>query len=696
MGKITLLSQETINQIAAGEVIERPGSVVKELMENALDAGATSVTVEIRDGGIGLIRVTDNGRGMASEDVRAAFLPHATSKIRDAQDLWHVTTLGFRGEALPSIAAVAKVELITREPDALEGTRIEIAAGKEVCFSPVGAPAGTTVIVRDLFYSAPVRLKFLKSPQTEAGYVYEMVSHIALGRPDISVRFIQNGKTRLFTSGNHALRDIVYSVYGRDAVEEMLPIQFEDGGIRLSGYLGKPSLSRASRAYETCFVNGRYARCAVVTQALEEAYKPYLMQHRFPFAVLSVWADPADLDVNVHPAKLEIRFRNAEEIRRVILEGVAQVLRQNELMPADSLRDPSAAAPQAPAAWSEAPEPFEAARRESFLEAYPSVMREEGAVFGGPADAGGKEPLPQAPGAASGAEQSSPAAQTEAFPGADPLPENGPANSPRRRENVPQALYQYSQNPGHSRPGGSPGTSYRPAYPAGSGADKKSSAPPLPGSILSAEEVQSTLFSERILREEKRHEFRIVGQVFDTYWIVEYHRELLIVDQHAAHEKVLYERFMKLLREKTLVPVQQLSPPLVLTLQPREVQLVLENLDTFAAAGFELEDFGNGEIAARAVPADFSAVDKKSWLTEMIDSLADGSGPQAPEVLLDKIASMSCKAAVKGNMRLSAAEMENLLDQMLAAEQPYTCPHGRPTVIRMSEYEMEKKFKRIV
>ncbi len=636
MATIHVLDEKTVNRIAAGEVIERPASVVKELLENAVDAGATSVTAEIREGGLSMIRVTDNGCGIGRDDIRAAFLPHATSKIQSAEDLWGIDTLGFRGEALASIASIARVEVITRAKEALEGLRYEICGGEETACGAVGAPAGTTIIVRDLFYTAPVRRRFLRSAATEAGYVFEVISHIALSRPDISFRFIQNGQTKLFTSGNHDLRDIIYSVYGRETASELLPFEGEHAGMRLSGFLGKPSISRGNRSCEHFFINGRAAACEQLTRALEEAYRPYLMQHRFPFAVITVELSSARLDVNVHPAKREVRFREPEEVRDAVLQVVGEVLEQRELLPADALAQEEPAPKNPPKAWQHRPEPFEEKR--------------------------------QAAEAAEHAPQISPASQDgiDLQDGPDPQDGNAPQGGPDPQDGI------------------------SPRRPA------PAKTTVLPGSVITSQEEQPTLFSERILAPEKRAEFRIIGQVFKTYWLVEYQKELLIVDQHAAHEKVLYERLMHYYRGRTEVPVQRLSPPIVITLQPRERTLLERYEQIFRQAGFELEDFGGNEVAAYGVPADFSSVGKADWLREMIDSLSEEGMPDQPEIVLDKIASMSCKAAVKGNTRLLVPEMEALLEEMLLADQPYTCPHGRPTVIRISEYEMEKKFKRIL
>ena len=617
MAPITVLDQETINKIAAGEVVERPSSVVKELLENSIDAKATGITVEIREGGISFIRITDNGCGIPKEQIPLAFLRHSTSKIKNAADLLSISSLGFRGEALSSIAAVSQVELITKTASQLTGTRYTIEGGAEKSLEEVGAPDGTTIVVRNLFFNTPVRRKFLKAPSTEGSYIYDLVSKIALSRPDISIRFLQNGQTKLYTSGNHNLKDIIYSVYGREVIKELLFAEKTEGSLQVTGFLGKPLLSRGNRAYETYFINGRYVKSDLITKALEDAYKPYLMQHKYPFTVLSFSFDPEMLDVNVHPSKMELRFQNPSEVYRFVYETASEALSERELLSKVVLSEPEKRPETVKTVKQEAPpEPFE--KKRIFLE---ERIKEEPASY---------------------------------------MPEQKPAPAPAPKKDVP----------------------------------KQDIA--VEGTIKAEMPKQLSLFEEKILTPEKREEFTIIGQVFKTYWLVQYRDEFLIVDQHAAHEKVLYERFVKELKEKEKVPSQQLLPPIVLSLSPSEKELLTTYQDVFLRAGFEIEPFGGREYAVYGVPADFSALAKKEWLMEMIDGMSQEGGVKDPEILLDKLASMSCKGAVKGNQPLSYEEMESLLSQMLLLDHPYTCPHGRPTVISLSKYELEKKFKRVL
>ena len=596
MAAITLLDQSTINQIAAGEVIDRPSSVVKELTENAIDAGATAVTVEIKEGGISFIRITDNGCGIPKEEIPLAFLRHSTSKITTVEDLLTVSSLGFRGEALSSVAAVAQVELITKTEAALTGIRYVIEGGEEKTLEDVGAPAGSTFVIRNLFYNTPARRKFLKSAQTEASYIAAIVERIALSHPEISFRLIVNNQNKLHTAGNHKLRDIIYTVYGREISAELLKIKREDGDIRLSGYIGKPLISRGNRSYENFFINGRYIKSGLITKAIENAYHGFVMQHKYPFTVIRLTIDPAELDVNVHPAKMELRFRDEEKIYNTVYETIVAVLSGKELIPTVTLEDPKTekmpAAP-APVIKTRAPEPFES-----------------------------------------------------------------------KRESAGQVREHSTYEPG----------SY----------EQLRRNPVMP---------QPALFEEKILTPEARAEYTFIGQLFNTYWLVQYQDRFLLIDQHAAHEKVLYERTMKNFSSKEHT-CQQLHPPLILTLNAREEEIMIKYLPQFQALGFEMEPFGGKEYAVYGVPGNLFSIAKEDLLTDLLDSLSEDTGRQKARLIEEKVALMSCKAAVKGNNRLSAVEAELLIDELLTLENPYTCPHGRPTIISMTKYELEKKFKR--
>lgn len=656
MASIKVLDQNTINQIAAGEVIERPASVVKELLENAIDAKATAVTVEIKDGGLSLIRVTDNGCGIPKEELALAFLRHATSKIQTALDLYTVSSLGFRGEALASIASVAQVELITKVSDSMSGSRYQIEGGEEKSLEEVGAPEGTTFITRNLFYNTPARRKFLKTPATEGAHVADLVEKLALSHPEISIRFIQNNQNRLHTSGNHNLKDIIYTVYGREIASNLLPIEMGGDPVQAAGFIGKPVIARGNRNYENYFINGRYIRSSLIGKAIEDAYKPFMMQHKYPFTLLQFTIDPAFLDVNVHPAKMELRFKDGELIYKMVYHTVSMALSQKELIP--------------DAGWSEKqspehilkpvlpdgrPEPFEkkrlAANREpSVREPSLSLMRFN------------REP-----------EQKPAAAQ----------PEQSPSDGQRDRMMLGETRAEYGA------PAQNPGAGFK--QPC----EDSPSQPPELQDEKNTPPQQLDLFEEKLLTRPARSEHILLGQLFDTYWLVQFKENLYIIDQHAAHEKVLYERTMASLKKREYTS-QLLNPPIILTLNSTEELLLRQFLEHFTAIGFEIEPFGGKEYAVRSVPANLFSIAQKDLLVEMLDSLSEGVGRGTPDSVNEKIASMSCKAAVKGNHRMSAAEADQLIDELLELENPYACPHGRPTIISMSKHELERKFKRIV
>ncbi len=667
MPEIKVLSQETINQIAAGEVIDRPSSVVKELMENAIDAGATAVTVEIRDGGTTLIRVTDNGCGIEKEQIPTAFLRHATSKIHTALDLLTVSSLGFRGEALSSIAAIAQVELITKTAGALTGTRYQIHGGQEISMEEVGAPEGTTFLVRNLFYNTPARKKFLKSPQTEGSYISSLVERMALSRPDVSIRFIQNNQNRLHTAGNHNLKDLIYMIFGRDIAANLLPAEATGDRLEISGFLGKPLISRGNRTYENYFINGRYIRSALIDKAIEDGYHSYMMQHKYPFVVLHLAIAPELLDVNVHPAKMELRFSNQEAIYEQIRDTVKNTLAGRELIRKVSFSEPE--------------------RRKR-----PSVPEKEPASRNG-----GPEALREG--------REAPRGHTAAAGGLSGRTERGPEPFEAKRSlasaippvEPPKFLRESaaSYEPKLRKPEEASAVKLHCLEAASASEEVLPSEASAPDKDASADGTQMELFEEKLLSAPARAQYRFIGQLFDTYWLIQYKDEFLIIDQHAAHEKVLYERLVKELAEKKNYG-QMVSPPILLTLGMREEEILLRFRERFLQMGFEIEPFGGKEYAVSAVPANLYGIAQKELLLELLDSLADGLSRESDQLILEKLASMSCKAAVKGGDSLSFAEAEALIDELLTLENPYACPHGRPTVISMSRRELEKKFKRIV
>ena len=672
MPHIQVLDQVTIDKIAAGEVIERPSSIVKELVENAIDAGASSVTVEIKDGGIDFIRVTDNGCGIAHDEVRSAFLRHSTSKIRNVEDLLHISSLGFRGEALSSIAAVTRTELITKEEDAEAGTKYVIEGGKEVSLEETGAPNGTTFLVHQLFHNVPARRKFLKTPVTEAGHVQDLLIHLALSHPEVAFLFKNNNQEKLRTSGNGKLKDVIYNVYGRDIAANLLEMDYETGGLRITGYLGKPVITRGNRNFENLFVNGRYVKSAMISKALEDAYKDFTMQHKFPFAVLHFHVDGETIDVNVHPTKMELRFQRQQEVYGAVYEGVHRRLLEPELIQQASV-----------------PEPVTEVRKKEAKE-----EKKESPFLLKPRDGG---------------------------VGTDAGTQTDTANTPERQDEdyfirkMKERVTAYHERMSSAEVSDRQGV-YRPEKQERKIRETVKYATEMPEDTgkapKAAEEAhdalekipeaareksrQLDLFEENFLKRDVRAQYKLIGQVFDTYWLVQFQDSLYIIDQHAAHERVLYERTLKEMSTREFTS-QYLSPPIILTLTMQEARLLEENMDRFTSIGFEIEPFGPEEYAVRAVPDNLFGIAKKELLTEMLDDLADGlNTSMTPEMIDEKVASMSCKAAVKGNSRLSSQEVDELIRELLTLDNPYHCPHGRPTIIAMTKRELEKKFKRIV
>lgn len=664
MPQIQVLDQITIDKIAAGEVIERPASIVKELVENSIDAKAASVTVEIQDGGISLIRVTDNGSGIEREDIRNAFLRHSTSKIRKVEDLAHIASLGFRGEALSSISAVTRTELITKTKEDTFGTRYVIEGGVEQSLEDAGAPDGTTFLVRQLFYNVPARRKFLKTPMTEAGHVQDLLMRLALSHPEVAFTFINNGQTKMRTSGNGKLKDVIYSIYGREAAANLIELDYSMDGLVMKGYLGKPVITRGNRNFENYFVNGRYVKNAMLSKAIEDAYKDFLMQHKFPFVVIHFQVDGEKIDVNVHPTKMEMRFQRQQDVYNIVYEGVHRTLLEPELIPQVEAPAPKVISqPKSESPFllkpKTAPQPMEKKpeeKEEPHDEAYfMKKMKERVLSYhqrNSSAEVAKKEQIFR------------PQAQAERIKDALARAKEVEKQPQKQAEEQPELIRE------------------TPVYETKPVTEEKAE--------------QLNLFEEHLLKREKKAEYKLIGQVFETYWLVEFENSLYIIDQHAAHERVLYERTLKEMKNREFT-AQYLSPPIILSLSMQEAQVLNENMDRFTRIGFEIEPFGGEEYAVRAIPDNLFGIAKKELLLEMLDDLADGiSTSMTPELIDEKVASMSCKAAVKGNNRLSAQEADALIVELLLLENPYHCPHGRPTIIAMTQRELEKKFKRIV
>jgi len=616
LSEIRLLSNETVDRIAAGEVVERPASVVKELVENAIDAFASAITVEIKNGGASFIRVTDNGDGIPKDQIRSAFLRHATSKIITADDLSSLHTLGFRGEALSSICAVSQTEIISKTSNSLVGTRLIIHGGREELFEEIGAPNGTTILVRNLFYNIPVRRKFLKTISVESSAIYDLMEHLILSKPTIRFTFILNGKTKLHTSGNGNLLEIVYRIYGKEVVDELYNVSFDANGVSIAGFISSPFYIRKTRAFENIFINNRYIHSDLLMHAIENTYTPYLMQHNFPFALLFITCDPSTLDVNIHPTKMEVRFNNPTLIVNSIEVAIEAVLKNDSLIKEtkiDTKEDKElqkVTSKQAQIIYQSKPEPFESNRQitESFEENVPYY---------------------------------------------EEIKEN---------TKVHELLHNSTRN-----------------------------------KVLEPFSEECTLKNDFFdaIRQKEETTYRILGQLFDTYWIIAYIDKLYIIDQHAAHEKVKYERLLLQMREEKII-TQNIFPPIVITLTAKEVDLMSQFMDSFCALGFEIEIFGKNEYAIRAVPTELYGCNAKEFFQEILDELIEKPVKGDFLIIHKKIASMACKAAVKGNSFLTMEEMDALLQELLTLENPFFCPHGRPTIISMTKQELEKKFKRVL
>ena len=742
MNKIEVLDANTIDKIAAGEVVERPSSVVKELVENAIDAGATAVTVEIQDGGKKLIRITDNGCGIDADEVRTAFLRHATSKIRTVDDLVHVSSLGFRGEALSSIAAVSEVELITRTQVSVGGTRYLISGGTEVLLEETGAPEGTTFLVRNLFFNVPARSKFLKSDMTEAGAVSALMEQLAMSHPEVSFKYIQNRQVRLHSSGNNSMKDVIYSIYGREIIRSLLEISFENEFMKVQGFIGKPEIARGNRGFENYYVNGRYVKDKILSKAIEDGYQGFLMQHKFPFVALQIEMNGADLDVNVHPSKMEVRFSRSAEVYQALMQAVRSVLSGRELISNVTPGRPEKEAKDPPPGRGLVPEPFEsrrrasegaaAARTESFygfdgsysgslLKAgrAPSVMREETREYRGQRQdhSAEQDELRKMAEQASRSsfdrlEEKTGRTGTEGSPvkvGNTTLSSDAAETKDLTGEKINQNPRGEAENMNSSSSGTSadvPGScrTDKEIMGASSARDegeteghafgKTDQVSQDSGSGRTQKEPEPTLFTEALLTEKARSRHILIGQLFNTYWLVQFENTFYIIDQHAAHEKVVYERLVKSFRERT-VETQYLKPPILVTLTLEEESSLQSNMDFFTGYGFEIEHYGGREYLISGVPTNLYHFTEEQLFREMLDQLSDG-GNDMLEIFSMRLATMACKAAVKGNNRLSVQEADALIDELLSLENPYNCPHGRPTIIAMSKEELEKKFHRIV
>ena len=716
---IKVLDQNTINKIAAGEVIEKPSSVIKELVENSIDSGATAVTVEVKGGGLSFLRVTDNGAGIKKDEVKLAFLRHATSKLVTVEDLLSISSLGFRGEALASIAAVAQVEMITKTADDVTGLRYQIHGGKEISSEEIGAPGGTTIIVRNLFYNTPARKKFMKTDATETSYIYDLMCRICMSHPEISFKFIANGTDKLFTSGNGKLRDIIYHIYGRDITSNLLEINAENDYMKISGYIARPCISRSNRSFEGYYVNHRYIKSAVLTKAIEDAFRTFVMIHKFPFTEINFQVRPDLLDVNVHPTKMELKFANSQDIYSFTYNAIRETLLFKELIP-----DVAPGKDPKPETFKQrdvgnAPEAFENKRREEIVRAEERTVPQSQPEQHRPA-----EPQSQPEQLRSAETQTSPQQlcpiepQTSSQPvhpvieiidetsssnnkGSDVIDNNKmekPAGNyiyADRNNDLERAIVQnrnvVNESPAYTAPA--------PARPSVTAATQDSTVSAASDAAYIEEAgkkyVQQDMFQEKFLTKEARAKHRLIGQLFKTYWLIEYDGKFFIMDQHAAHEKVKYEELMENYKNKKIYS-QYLMPPAVVTLSAAEIEFLHENMEMFEALGYQIENFGGREFKLNAVPDNLFGLDGRELFIDFIADASSSAKKVTIDTFIHKLSTMACKAAIKGNTEISFKEADALIDQLLKLENPYTCPHGRPTVISMTEAEIEKKFKRIV
>lgn len=704
---INVLDQITIDKIAAGEVIERPSSVVKELVENSIDSGATAITIEIKDGGMSFIRITDNGSGINRDEVRTAFLRHATSKLIKVEDLLELSSLGFRGEALSSIASVGQVELITKEKDSVCGIRYQIHGGKEVSYEEIGCPDGTTIIVRNLFYNTPARKKFMKSPTTEMSYIYDLICRISMSHPEISFKFTANNTNKLFTSGNGKLKDIIYHIYGRDITSNLIDVNRKFNTLEISGYIAKPAVSRGNRSFEDYYVNNRYVKNPVITKAIEDAFRTFVMIHKFPFTVLNFKIDPAQIDVNIHPAKREMKFMNESDIYNYTYDTIREALLHRELIPEVTPGKQKPAETLNHRNTGSAPEPFEKQRREQ-IGIKPAAVKEAERPYNiKPIIKPENNPyarilnrVPDQPQNIPNNPVSQQAQTQQATQQSQPQPvnESTPATSALSADqenitdkdnsvNVSRITSEIAVT--NTQAGEGTATQTKTTTPAQVAAPQ----PQVPEKEKKYSQLD--MFGTKMLSEEARPKHRLIGQVFKTFWLIEYDKKLFIMDQHAAHEKVKFEELMNNYRNKKAIP-QYLMPPAIVTLTADEITFLNDNMEFFENLGYTIESFGGREYKLSSVPANLFGIDGRELFLEFIGELSENNKNSTITAFIAKLSTMACKAAIKGNTEISFKEADVLIDQLLKLENPYTCPHGRPTLISMTEAELEKKFKRIV
>ncbi len=758
MGNIVLLDDLTINKIAAGEVIERPASVIKEMVENSIDAGANNITVEIKNGGISYIRVSDNGKGIAPDDLEIAFERHATSKIRKAEDLDVVTSMGFRGEALASIAAIANVEMTSKTESQDTGYKITVEAGNILDKQEVGCQTGTTIVVQNLFFNTPVRYKFLKKDYTEAGYIEDVITRIALVNPNIAIKLINTGKTVIQTNGNGDMKSVIYSIYGKDVATGILPVDYTYEDIEITGVIGKPEIARSNRSNQLFFVNKRYIKDKMLTAATEQAYKGLIPIGKYGFVVLNINMNPSKVDVNVHPAKLEVRFEEENKIFQSIYHAIKNTLLKSELVANTEKsvqKEPSLLDTKGLFDFRK----NETKKIEQYNDEESKIKTNVGQVEhsenssninigqGGPVNTADileqlkkmKEDLqkqienkPKIDVEVQENEQKSESEQlnqedkkenkiadennnkiednkiednkieniedSEKKPEEEQNAEEIPETETKPEEKLEEIKEQIKEleNINYEE---TTLQDFNTMY------EKLFGRKPIENEQLPEEQPKENkntavdLINDNISVFEQREEYKkpiykFIGIAFNTYIIIEMDKEMYIIDQHAAHERIMYEKVKKNYYSESSKDSQMLLLPDVITLTHKEMEIAKDNMDLFKNAGFSLEEFGENTIKLTGVPTVCLDIDNKELFLETLDEINTIARTAKQEKEERFIATVACKAAVKANMVLDKAEVENLMDKLLELPNPFTCPHGRPTAIKMSKYDIERKFAR--
>ena len=709
MGNIVLLDDNTINKIAAGEVIERPASVVKELVENSIDAGATAITIEIKNGGISYIRITDNGKGIAPDDMEIAFERHATSKIRKAEDLESVTSMGFRGEALASIAAISKIEMISKYIENEIGYKIEVQGGKILNKEEIGCPKGTTIVINELFYNTPVRYKFLKKDFTEAGYIEDVVSRIALIHPEIAIKLINSGKTIIQTPGNNDSKSVIYSIYGKDIAENILDVNYEYEDIKVIGIIGKPVIARSNRSNQLFFVNKRYIKDRILTSAAEQAYKGLITIGKYGFLVLNLEISQQKVDVNVHPAKLEVRFEDENKVFKAVYHAIKDTLLKGDLVVnTENTHDDETEKTNTIAVNSK---PIEEIKYDNKIE-----HKTFGGLFNKLKKEMPKEDkidndgnfIAQIYSNKFGDENEKTTknmVKEETKKSTYELSTQTEANMQTKiinTEEVNKKLIedmnkleklQVEEKPEtfeemYIRTFGTMPSEVRKAELEEKQKEEKITLKP--EEMNSAENI--SIFPQ--VENQNIPNYKFIGIAFSTYIILELNEELYILDQHAAHERILYEKVKKNYYSNTEKDSQLMLLPDIINLSHKEMNIAKENMELFEKAGFTLEEFGENTIKLTGVPNICLDLDTKELFLETLDEINTVARTAKQEIEEKFIATIACKAAVKANMALTETEVDNLMKQLLILPNPFTCPHGRPTAIKMTKTDIEKKFSR--